>query len=341
MNMFIKRYLRAFGQTWRLASRVVLLMFAVSVCAVSPARAVLKGDAELLKLTATTHKDNRERIHTWQGSAQVEVTYKDANGLMLEQKVSVPFLFDNKQDAIRWKWISQQHLVRKQGQLVSYRERLETTNAMTKGDGFYNYAPRITKRDGERLSALVIWPRARARELSETDCFHPMWYLTGHMTKCTDDLAERLMYLHRKANTRGFSSNVTVTRDGDVVILELHSEVVLNHFEFDLFKGGNIVKYYGKGKTATELREWTYEEKDRIWVVNTFALDIQYNSPQSLGITHRIRKVTFVENTLNRPIPPSEFSLEKLGVKVGDRVTDRIRGLSYIYDGTEKLSLED
>lgn len=344
MNLFRQLYLWVLGRDPQRLSRVVLLTFAVATCATSPANAglKLKGDAELLKLTAMAHENNRERIHTWQGSAQVEVTYEDANGLMLEQKVSAPFLFDNKQDAIRWKWIPQQHLVRKQGQLVSAnQERLETVNAMTKGDAFYHYAPRFTERDGERSSALVIWPRARARKFSETDCIHPMWYQTGHMTKCTDDLSERLMYLYRKANSRGFSSNVTVTRDGDVMILELQSEVVLNHFEFDLSKGGNIVKYYGKGKTATEHREWTYEEKNGIWVVNTFALDIQYNSPQSLGITQRFRKVTFVDNTLNRPIPPSEFSLEKLGVKVGDPVTDRIRGLSYLYRGTANLSLED
>jgi len=340
MNLFRQPYLWVLGGDPQRLSRVVLLTFAVAICLISPAKAGVEGDVELLKLTAMAHKDNRERICTWQGYVEIEQTYKDVNGVMLQQKAGTPFLLDRKQDAIRWKWIPEQRLARKQGQLVPDGEWLETVSSMTKDDAFYNYSHAITTVMGQKLNTLVIWPRAKARRYSTAECFNPMWYLTGHMTKCTDDLAERLMFFYRQAKNPNFS-DVSVTRDGNLVILEVGDEILLNHHEFDLSKGGNIVKYYAKSEKGTELRRWTYGQKDGVWVPKTFVFEHRLNSPRRDGITARIRKVTFVEHTLNRPIPASEFSLEKLGVKVGDRVTDRIMGLSYVYGGSEKFPLED
>jgi hypothetical protein len=44
-------------------------------------------------------------------------------------------------------------------------------------------------------------------------------------------------------------------------------------------------------------------------------------------------RVTFAGNVVNQPIDPCEFTLESLGVKLGDRVSDTTLKLSYLYKG--------
>lgn len=336
------RYLRISGRKKRACLRVILLMFTVTGCAVSAARGELEGDIELLKLVATTHKNNRESIHTWQGSAKSETIYRDSNGVLVHEKNSATFLLDTKKDAIRCKWIEEERLGRIEGRLVSDRRDLETINTMRKGAGYYKYAHGYTLNDGTKLNSLVIWPGYKARREAYGSGFDPMRYMTGHITKCTDDLAERLMYYYRRASSFK-STSVKVSREGNVVTLEVQGEVALNHHEFDLSKGGNIVKYYGESDGGTELREWTYEQKDGVWVLQTFSKDLKWNEPQPShlgGFTNEIGKVTFADNTVNRPMPASEFSLEALGVKVGDRVTDQVKGIAYVYGVEKELPLE-
>ncbi len=118
---------------------------------------------------------------------------------------------------------------------------------------------------------------------------------------------------------------------------------LINRHTFDLSKSGCIVKYYGESKEGTELREWSYEKKGGIWIPKSFSLDHKkWSNSQTNSIKKRLfRKVNFLENTLNEPVPVSEFSLEKLGVTVGTRVSDHLLGLFYYYGGSEKFLLDD
>jgi len=120
---------------------------------------------------------------------------------------------------------------------------LETINAMTTRTAFYRRAPAITTREGQRLNTIVIWPPERARSGSYSDCFDPMWCLTGYMTKCLDDL----------------------------VNLQVGDEALLNRHTVDLSRGGNVVKYYAASDDGTELRKWTYEQ--HIVVAECFGID--------------------------------------------------------------------
>lgn len=58
------------------------------------------------------------------------------------------------------------------------------------------------------------------------------------------------------------------------------------------------------------------------------------DSPEFLGNTSRIWKVTFVENSVNEPIPLSEFSLEALGYESSGLLEDRREYHAPIYDNT-------
>jgi|GEM_PF-2316142 len=323
------------GQRFSVPSSFSLVLFGILVSCVLPIRARSEGDIELLRLVATAHQANRAGIDTWQGHADIESTLGDANGIMLRDMFSVAFVSDCRRDVTRWTWIHDERFVREgvgiEGQPMT-KAVLEPLSAMTTRHGFYRYAPGITTREGERLNTLVIWPPERARRRSYSECFNPMWYLTGHMTKLTDDFIGRLVFLYRRVKNDG-APYINATRNGNVVILEIDNGTVLNRHYFDLAQGGNVVKYFAQSGGDTELREWTYERKAGVWVPRTFVFNFDVSSPEYLGNTSRTWKVTFVENVVNEPVPVSQFSLKALGYKSSEQLNDQRTNLSPIYDG--------
>jgi len=293
----------------------------------------LKGDVELLRQTAIAHRENSEGIRTWQGKAQVEQVHEDANGIRFQRKSSVEFLFNRELNATRWRWTTEEYRVRKDGRLVFDPNMATIVDAMMRGNAFYRYAPGITTREGKRHNTLVIWPAERARKAAYSDSFDPMWYLT----ESKYDLVEKLLFHYREANNPELIPG-TVRRDGDLVILETKGSVALNRHEFDLSKGGNLVRYYAESSRAVEDRTLAYEEKGGVWVPKTFVFSLG-NGAADGKIERRSRKVTFVENIVNSPIDSSQFSLKILGLKYGDRVTDQRANTAYTYNEAEEQKL--
>ena len=323
-----------------------IVLAGIVICSISSVEAGPKGDIELLRLVATAHQANRARIRTWQGRAQIEIVRADANGVVMRDRQTVDFLSDRSRGVTRWKWTHNERYVRKGLEIEGHPVTdtlLESISAMTTRGGFYRRAPAITTREGRRLSTLVIWPPEKARRGSYSDCFDPMWYLTGHMTKCLDDLVERLAFLYRRVKNEGIS-DIIATSQGDLVSLQLGDEHLLNRHTFDLSRGGNVVKYYTRSDYGTELREWTYEQIDGAWVPKTFVFNHTVKSPGIYGETSRTRSVTFNDNILNRSIPVSEFSFKALGYKDGEQVTDQRPEYPSIYFESkkweQKLALE-
>jgi hypothetical protein len=289
-------------------SMSALVVLAVTVCLVRPGKAELRGDPELFKLTAMSHKHNREQILSWQGFVHKEDAYADVNGVTYQQKSSIPFLFDKEQNAVRWKLSQDEVLEKKAWGLVAPDRPLGFISGITRGEAYYEYKPSTTTLTGERRNSMVIWPRTRVKEASYTKTFHPMWYLTGHMTRCLDDMAERLMFFYRDL-TNPALSDATITRKGDLVILVLvgREGELVNSCEFDLSKGGNIIEYCTEYKRNVELRQWTYEQIEGIWITKTFTFEHQ--TPDDDHRTRRTMKVTFSDNRVNETISPSEFSV--------------------------------
>jgi hypothetical protein len=327
-------------------ARLSLASFGILILCISPTRGEPEGDVELLKLVAAAHQANRAKIRTWQGRAQVEVVRADANGVIMRDKQTVDFLSDRSRGVTRWKWKHDERYVRKGLEIEGHPvpdTLLETFDAMTTRGGFYRNAPAITTREGQRLNTFVIQPPEKARSGSYSDCFDPMWYLSGHMTKCTDDLLERLVFLYRRVKNEGIS-DIIATRRGDLVFLQLGDEHLSSRHTFDLSKGGNVVKYYAASDVETELREWTYEQVDGTWIPKTFTFSYNVKSPGTYGDTSRTRRVSFVDNILNDPIPVSEFALGALGYCHGQEVTDRRPKNPSVYSAggnwEQKLALE-
>jgi hypothetical protein len=316
----------------RRISMSTLVVLAVTVCLAQPGKAELKGDPELFKLTAMTHKHNREQILSWKGFVHKEDAHSDANGITHQEKSSIPFLFDKEQNAVRWKLTQDEVLEKKECGLIAPDRPLGFISGIIRGEAYYKYWPSRTTQAGERKNSLVIWPRTTVKEASYTETFHPMWYLTGHMTRGLDDMVERLMFFYRDL-TNPALSNATITRKGDLVILVLvgREGELVNKSEFDLSKGGNIIKYCTEYKRNMELRQWTYEQIEGIWITKTFTFE--HRTPDVDHQTRRTMKVIFSDNRLNEAISPSEFMVEKLGIHIGDPVTDRIMNQYYRYDG--------
>ncbi|NIQ77561.1 MAG: hypothetical protein GTN93_05645, partial [Anaerolineae bacterium] len=170
-----------------------------------------------------------------------------------------------------------------------------------------------------------------------------MWYLTGTWTGW-DDMATGLMEYYRQVSDPNFTrfAGYTLTRDGPVVTLDIENPTadMTNRYMFDLSKGGTLVRYHATMKKNVQTIEWTYEEKEGIWIPKTCTKTIERDPPARDGCTKYTRTVTFVESALNHPVPASEFSLDKLGLKMGDVVSDHKLGLRYEYGGLPVEALQ-
>jgi len=315
----------------------------IIIFAAPPAWALLEGDPELLRITAKAQTENRNRIESWQGQAQVETSREDANGVMHLERSLYDFVFSRKHDATKWKWTGQKRYIREDlltGEdppSENWPHNIKTE--MRKGNAFYVCPP-----DLRAENALVIWPREKSQDGVYSYSFDPMWYLTGKMTVDLDDLPEMLLIFYRRANDPKFApyNKLTVKRDGDLVVFETRFDDLVNRHTFDLSKGGCTMEYYAQSENGTELRQWIYEQKDGVWAPKTFIFSHKTKTPGALGQIKRTRKVNFINNVLNQPIPPSEFSIKSLGLRDGGRISDRRtkRFLIYHEEDEEQLLQE-
>jgi len=297
------------------------------------AHAEIKGDLDLLKLTAAAYTDNRGRILSWQGTAQVEMSTEDEAGPRNATRNSASFLFDQVQNAVRWSWTVQERKERNGNQLAVVPPDPYVIHEMRKGDRFYRHAPGLLQADGQKDYTLVIYPGQEALSRQTSDSFDPTWYLT----KQGSDLAEKLLFYQREARNPNMSDG-SVKREGNLVILETQLSGTVNRWKFDLDQGGNLVSYYSESDQGKAVIEWTYANVDGAWVPKTYTND-GYDKSRDGKFTKTKRVVVFTRNTLNKPIDPSEFTLQKLGVKAGTYTTDRILGIAYRYAGDTPLTI--
>lgn len=300
------------------------------------AKAGFRGDPELFRVLAMAQRNNAERISSWQGSSRVEVTRADPSGLLLRDVSAYHFIYAREHDATRWNWTPGDRYARVEGRLVRDLLPDKQQSEMRKGDAFYKYNLGVELEDVEKRGTLVIWPERKAEEGVYSYSFDPMWYLTGEVTSW-DDMATGLMEYYRQVGDPNLSrfAQYALTRAGPLVTLDIENPTadMTNCYVFDLSKGGTLARYHATMKGNAQSIEWTYEQKDGVWIPKTCTKTIEWNPPRADGSTKYTRTVTFVESVLNRPVPASEFSLDKLGLKVGDLVSDHKLGLRYQYGG--------
>jgi hypothetical protein len=131
--------------------------------------------------------------------------------------------------------------------------------------------------------------------------------------------------------------NAKVTREGDKVILHVDgSGAIIMHLECDLAQGCAPVSYSITAPTIGLTYSYEYEQISGVFVPKRFTYKHETHE-EGAKAKSQVRDMVFTRNSINEPIPESEFSFESLGVRPGDRVSDRFIGVTYAYKAMPPL----
>jgi hypothetical protein len=320
--------------TWRPSSRrcpwfsaIVAIWLA---CWGAGAKADLQGDPRLLTLAANEHVANRDQIRTWRGRVRVFQTASiSANASPDTCHAEVTFVIDRTKHAARSDWIeheSTRFTRSREGGTVEWE-----FHTMVLDGGYYTneYAPQVFVADGEwagrttRLGGIaVVEPVTRRKGGPFKEDFDPMYWFTysgGDVAR----LLESYVQWHREGTA---FSRSTVTRSGDVVVLEAGKDSSPTKYSIDLRQGGNLIAFeqrHTQWKTS-------YEQVAGVWVPKRVV--VTSATPGRMALS---RTLQWIENVVNEPVSEKEFSLVKLGLRQGDRVQDNRTGISHTVEGDE------
>jgi hypothetical protein len=97
---------------------------------------------------------------------------------------------------------------------------------------------------------------------------------------------------------------------------------ILSTWTVDLASGGNMVQFFSDGGGYPTNVTVSYNNVSGVWVPSKYSEDVS-------GELHRV--VTFGSAVVNQPLSADEFTIEKMGVRPGTRITDQRSGLFYKY----------
>jgi len=299
----------------------------------APAPAALQGDPELLRQAALAMRSNRERLLTWQGTARSESYSALNDGVSaIATKSDASFAYDRVRDSKRWNLNnSREQNIAGPGAPPTHTKTTDIVNEMKKGGVFYYYSGGYI-RDGKIENALVIdTPSRQGDDNLGYNSIDPTWYFTLEGR----DLVEMLLFHQENANLKEMSPG-TISRDGSRVILETRIGDATNRYQFDLAAGGNLTSFDAEDSGVAVHTELSYEQQHEVWVPKTFST-VRSRKVGGVKTLETSRKATFVSQSINEPLDASAFSLEALGVKIGDPVSDHRVGMSYRYGGGKEV----
>lgn len=292
------------------------------------------GDPELLKLVLAAHESNFSKIETWQGRATKELSrVRKESGKVFSLKATASFVLDQSRDAVRWEFAVHNRSERKTAADPVVQEDPYVISRMLFDGRYYDYFPGSTDRNNKIRNTLVIWPQERYRGFRGHDeQLNPRKYLTDYAYR-----AIKNWYENAWNQDIPYGGILRVERQ-DSIVRVMRKKPPANipqlgtitwRYEFDLSQGGNVTKAWSHtaGTDIEVTKTWTYQKVGDAWLPQTYV----YIYDQGRGTadpsqTPRISKkrVEFSQHKLNEPIDRNEFTIEKLGVTAGTRVTDRI-----------------
>ena len=129
------------------------------------------------------------------------------------------------------------------------------------------------------------------------------------------------------------NTSAFLRREGNLIIRGMKGgpEGFLNQWTYDLDKGGNLVEYVGRysQQSAQEVWKTDYLLQGGAWVPTK----ISWKTFKD-GKVIREDEAVFTNEVVNEPLERSVFSLESIGLRPGDGVSDQRTNLEYIYDGS-------
>ena len=291
-----------------------------------PCLAGIQGDVELLKTVALRHKANFESILTWKGEAFEERTSTIGDWFDSMTKNKCTFAYDQLQDAVRWNKEPQVNRCINHGepQNVIYANY---NSAMFKDHSYYEYSGVAQPDDKNKIVHHLVIAEPKMAKGMQSHCLDPR-YLFADAPGAP--IHGKLMFLYNNANDEG-ASGWSVKREGDLVTVQFSLNETRTQKEvYDLSAGGNLFEYYNKTPTAEITKSYTYEEKSGVWVIKSFKK--KNIAHRKNGDVHKVtRMINWSNSVVNVPFEEDEFTLEKLGVKHGDFVSDHKIGMGYIY----------
>jgi hypothetical protein len=299
------------------------------------------GDGELLRGMATEHRDNKERILTWTGSATVDLSDMEDTGTNgVHNLAHVDFAYDQRNSRMRWAWTYDECVQIKDGQ-----ERHVVVGSkvgMVKDGAYYVADPASRQVDGAQQ--FIIHGLDELRRGHMSDDFDPFIYFAPHDVSL-DQRFEGLYELWKKAQEQGGShTGWTIAQDGDLVTVETRREVpdygsITNRYVVDRSRGSTVRSYESSDPEVQQTFRFDFENVGGAWLPKTFALSL-VNLKRKKTASAEVR---WTENRINEPLPEDEFSLDALGARSGDRVDDIRAGVQFTFrpetgPGTDRRS---
>jgi len=301
---------------------IMCVLFVVIIA--SPLLAI-EGDVELLKLIADGYETNWEKIRTWGGSAVVEISEVDEkteksaqNGWKRHNQAE--FLVDRNLGATRW--INRiEDITYNQGK-EEQRKPFDYSGMVKSNKGCQMI---YDSTDKQRIRTMEILPPADIIRNEGSFIFDPQ-YIWEHIYP----VLQQLRFCYENANDPNLSSGHTIVRQGNIVTFELkvHSEVPgqdnFNRLVFDLSKGCNLVELVALCPVNEVRWKLDYEQIGNVFVVKEMSKS--YKDKRQGNERYNQMKVTLNNKIVNKPVDSAEFEFDKIGLRPGDNILDRMVG---------------
>jgi len=243
---------------------------------------------------------------------------------------------DTAKQMKRWQWkVSKATLRSADGTLTPAPEQVETIDEMVGPDGHFVLRNGFLPRGSTHWQrSLVILPASQTfmPPSVDNDSFDPFLYMY-----LDDQPVSTYIERMRPYWSSRIPGTFKIVRQGSIVVFQCttsdRTHTLLSSLSVDLDRGGNVVDRFDDGGRHPTTISITYAKVSDAWLPSKYTED----AVSSNNDRHR-RDVTFHNLSFNQPLAADEFTIEKMGVEVGTRVSDHRREVFYKY-GREAQTL--
>jgi hypothetical protein len=304
------------------ASKLIVLILVIAFPAIS--RAQVAGDHKELSNAAAANLENLGKLKTWSGEvAYTEKSLKSVTESGQREYISIEakitFAIDVPGERSRVTIETMRDDIVK-GDESTPRLKPSTASYINRDGRFYElhiFENIKTRRGNIRLEPMFKKPG------DTIVTFHPMYFFTINGQKVDD----RWTFFATSVGDPKFPGVGEIARDGDLVSLRIKPTVDGDHGWFkttlDLAQGANPVSQESVSKfpksTMIGNQEWRWQKLADVYVPAEFhrLSKTEGEKPDETEIM-----VLWSKSVVNEPIADDEFGLGKLGLRVGDTLTD-------------------
>lgn len=288
---------------------------------------VEQKDVELLRLAATEHRANLQRLRTWRARVVISAHGGEPKVHTVDSEKAIEFAYDQDR-GIWWRW---EQASRSSDRATKIRAGFR--GVVSKADGATYFRRDLAAPKGDAPTVIVFPEDGKPMEPRgiSPENFDPLHFFreTG------EDVAGRFLFFCETYKGGNWPTTGKIRREGDLVALSLGNTTgtVANRYTADLARGGNLVRYEsmenGDVQRGKNLYEYTYKQFDGVWVPN----HIKEQGMTLDGEVFYEKETEWLENVVNEPLPAELFTIAAVGASDGDFVDDQRAMVKYVYAG--------